>query len=289
MTPRELTAKANDGVLLHAEDRGPQSDPCPVICLPGLTRNARDFTAIADVLATTGSAGEAMRVLSLDSRGRGRSGRSAPETYTLPQEMADLLAAMDAFKIPRARFVGTSRGGLLVMLLAMFHPERIDRVVLNDIGPRIEPAGLARIGENVGTTMRFASFEALGEALSATQQTQFPRLRGEQWVRFARQLASSDAETGDVVLDYDEALAAPFRQTNSASEPPDFWPAFDALKQCPVLVLRGAHSDLLSAATVESMRRCHRRLGTFVASGEGHAPLLWDRASIETVKRFLAA
>ncbi len=196
---------------------------------------------------------------------------------------------MDAFGISRARFVGTSRGGLLVMLLAMTQPDRIDRVVLNDIGPRIEPVGLARIGESVGKTMRYPSYEALAEALEPTQHAQFPRLKGPQWVRFAKQLASPDAATGEMVLDYDEALSAPFRETNAPANPPDFWPAFDALKSRPVLVIRGAHSDLLSAATVEAMRRRHRRLETFVASGEGHAPLLWDRASIETVKRFLAA
>lgn len=283
-----MTIEAGDGVRLHADDCGPADDPCPVICLPGLTRNARDFTALAGALSVAGSAGPAMRVITLESRGRGRSGRSAPETYTLPQEMADLIAAMDALKIARARFVGTSRGGLLAMLLAMFQPERIERVVLNDIGPRIEPEGLARIGASVGALMRYPSFEALAQALEAAQHTQFPRLKGPQWVRYAEQLASPDPDTGEVVMDYDEALSAPFRETNAAAAPPDFWPAFDALKDRPVLVLRGAHSDILAAATVEAMRRQHKRLETFVASGEGHAPLLWDRASMETVKRFLA-
>lgn len=226
------------------------------------------------------------RVIVLESRGRGRSGRAPAETYTLPQELKDLTAALDQFGITRAHVVGTSRGGLLAMLLATVSPERLRSVVLNDIGPRIEPAGLARIGAGVGTTMEFASFDSLAAGLRKALSKQFPRLDGDDWIRLARQLASQ-GDGGTVCLDYDPALAAPFKDGNPASAPPDFWPGFEALNGCPVMVVRGSNSDLLSAATVEAMRRCHEGLEAFVAPGEGHAPLLWDRASLSAIGSFL--
>lgn len=284
---RSLAAVANDGVALHAQDWGPDGAPLPVVCLPGLTRNARDFTALADALSRDDDAGSAMRVIVLESRGRGQSGRAAPDTYTLPQELDDLTRALDAWGVKRAHFVGTSRGGLLTMLLAMTAPERIESAVLNDIGPRIEPEGLARIAGSVGATMRFASFEALGAHLKATLGTQFTDLDAGGWLRFARQLASEDT-AGSVRLDYDERLGDTFRDAPPSDETPDFWPAFEALAAVPVLVIRGANSDLLSAATVEAMRRHDPRVQSLIVHGEGHAPLLWDRRSIDTVKRFLA-
>ncbi|MEM7694009.1 MAG: alpha/beta hydrolase [Pseudomonadota bacterium] len=282
---RTLTATAADGTALVADEYGPAGET-PVVCLPGLTRNARDFADLAAALSAPDET-PPRRVIVLESRGRGRSGRADGATYTLLQELDDLLAALKSFDVARAAFVGTSRGGLLTMLLAMRAPEMISRVVLNDIGPRIEPEGLARIGESVGTTMAFKSFEDLGARLEKALGPQFPALGPDGFVRLARQLASEDGE--GVRFDYDPALADPFRATNAPIDPPDFWPGFDALLGVPVMVIRGAHSDLLSAATVEAMRRRHARLTTFIAHGEGHAPLLWDAASQSAIQRFLSA
>lgn len=258
-----------------------------MLCLPGLTRNARDFHALAGALSDTSDEGPGMRVIILESRGRGRSGRADPSTYTLPQELADLGSALDAFGVESAHVVGTSRGGLLAMLVAMTAPQRLRSVVMNDIGPRIEPAGLARIGTGVGVTMQFPSLPALADKISTDLGPQFPRLEDDDWVRLAGQLASEDGD-GSVMLDYDPGLAAPFRDTNAPTDPPDFWPAFEALLGKHVMVIRGAHSDILSAATVEAMRRRHPGLETFVAMGEGHAPLLWDRASLGAIEAFLS-
>ncbi|MEM6849184.1 MAG: alpha/beta hydrolase [Pseudomonadota bacterium] len=278
--------KAADGVRLVADHYAADAPGSPVLCLPGLTRNARDFSALAAVLSTSDKIGTRKRVIVLESRGRGRSGWADASTYTLLQELADLTAALDAWKIERAHFVGTSRGGLLTMLLAMTAPERILTAVLNDIGPRIEPLGLSRIMSRVGNIMSFASFEALAEAIEKTSAKQFTRLESADYLRLAKQFASPD-KNGGVTLDYDPALAAPFKDSYSDVEPPDFWPAFEALCARPVLAIRGAHSDLLSAATVEGMRRRHCDLATYVVPGEGHAPLLWDRPSTEAVKRFI--
>ncbi len=223
----------------------------------------------------------------VESRGRGRSGRAPGSTYTAPQELDDLIRALDAWGVRTAQFVGTSRGGLLTMLLAMHEGERIERAVLNDIGPTIDRSGLARIAAGVGTHMRHASYEALADHLYKVQRSQFPRMARAKWLRFAEQLASP-TEDGGVTLDYDPALADNVRGYTPADPAPDFWRAFAMLRDKPLLVIRGAHSDLLSAATVEAMRRRHGNLRTLIIPDEGHAPLLWDRLAIETIKSFLA-
>lgn len=255
------------------------------MCLPGLTRNARDFTTLATALAAP--EGRHHHVIVLESRGRGRSDRGAGETYTLPRELADLHGALDEWDPGPVDFVGTSRGGLLAMLFAAQHPGRVGRIVMNDIGPAIETSGLARIAASVGAQMDYASFEALGAALKSNLAAQFPRMNDAQWARMARQLASP-TDAGGVRLDYDAELAAPLRGTGTATLAPDFWPVFYALGGHPLLVLRGANSDLLSSATVESMRRHHSAMNVHIVLDEGHAPLLWDRASIDAIDAFLA-
>ncbi|MEM8664343.1 MAG: alpha/beta hydrolase [Pseudomonadota bacterium] len=257
-----------------------------MVCLPGVTRTARDFTALAEQLSVADDVGPAMRVITIESRGRGRSDRSDASTYTVKRELTDILGAFKDWGVERAKIVGTSRGGLLAMIMAMVAPERMAAAVLNDIGPQIEAVGLSRIAATVGVKMHYPSFEAVGAELEERLTEQFPRLEGDMWVRLAKQLARP-AKDGGVELDYDPALSEGFQAAADAPSP-DFWPAFDALCKVPVMVIRGAHSDLLSAATVEAMRRRHRALETFVAEGEGHAPLLWDRRSIEAVKRFVA-
>ncbi|WP_226578331.1 alpha/beta fold hydrolase [Acuticoccus sediminis] len=256
------------------------------MCLPGLSRNARDFHVLAKSLSTPDE-WRARRVIVVESRGRGRSGWADKATYNVIQELDDLLVCLDSWKVGSAQFVGTSRGGLVTMLLAMKAPERIDRVVLNDIGPTIERNGLARIASGIGVKMHHESFEALADHLSEAQGTQFPRMPCGKWIRYAEQLATIDPE-GGVVLDFDPALAETVRGYSPDDPAPDFWPGFQALDGKPVMVVRGAYSDLLSAATVEAMRRRHRDLATLVVPDEGHAPLLWDRLSIETISTFLS-
>jgi Predicted hydrolases or acyltransferases (alpha/beta hydrolase superfamily) len=156
-------------VRLHADCYGRLGGGRPVVCLPGLTRNARDFGHLADVLSD--GAGRPP-VIVPESRGRGRSGRAAAGTYTLTQELQDLVAALDQWGVEEADFVGTSRGGLLAMLLAATQPHRVRRVVLNDIGPTIELEGLVRIAGSVGHHMTHPSFDALAKALKAANRRQ---------------------------------------------------------------------------------------------------------------------
>lgn len=254
-----------------------------MVCLPGLTRNARDFGQLCAVLSRRP---DDPPVIVLESRGRGRSGRAAASTYTLPQELADLVAALDCWGVEEADFVGTSRGGLLAMLLAATEPARVRRVVLNDIGPTIETEGLERLAATVGRTMTYPSFDALAAALKAAQRRHFPAMTAERWRRLAGQLASENPD-GTVTFDYDPALAETFANFAHDGRAVDFWPAFEPLLDRDVMVVRGAHSDILSAATVEAMRRRHRRLEALVIADEGHAPLLWDRYSTEAIRSFL--
>lgn len=257
----------------------------PIVCLPGLSRNARDFGDFASAVSSSGD-WSPRRVYVVESRGRGKSGWAPVETYTILQELDDLLVALRAWGIKSAQFVGTSRGGLLVMLLAMREPERIERAVLNDVGPTIERKGLARIAQSAGARMKFASYEDLAAYLAEGLAPQFPRMGADKWLKFAKQLASP-YDQGGVRLDYDPALADTVRSYSIDDPAPDFWPGFEALADKLVLVVRGAYSDLLSAATVEAMRRRHPSIATHVVPDEGHAPLLWDRPTIEMIRSFL--
>lgn len=280
-----MTVAVGDDVTLHADVWGPQSDPWPVLCLPGLTRNARDFTALCHALNRAFSGRK--RIIALESRGRGRSSWAPAETYTPAQEVADVLAALSHWQAAKAHIVGTSRGGLLAMGLAMAAPDRVGRVVLNDIGPIIDDDGLARIGESVGKVMTYPSIEALADALAQGLGAQFPSLSESDWVRFARQVASPVEGGPSVTLDYDPNLATTFNQAPTG-ELPDLWPAFDALADGNrnVLVVRGANSDLLSAATMEAMVR-REGVSSLSVPDEGHAPLLWDRRTQDAIADFL--
>lgn len=279
-------AESTDGLKLYADEYGPPDAFRTVLCLPGLSRNARDFTDLATALAAGRGDIGPMRVIAMDLRGRGRSSWGDPETYTVVHEFTDVMSALDQWGIDSVNVVGTSRGGLITMIWAMQAPEMISRAVLNDIGPYIEPEGLKRISGTVGKQMTFPSFEALAQTLRGNLSAQFPRMEEDDWHRFARQVASENAE--GVTFDYDPAIADGVAYDDVSEPTPDFWPGFDALCGSPVLVLRGALSDLLSAATVEAMRRRHPRLHSHIVPDEGHAPLLWDRPTIEAIRTFIA-
>lgn len=275
--------EADDGIRLVADVWGPDEGGEAVACLPGLTRNARDFTALCHALDE--AAHRRRRIVALEARGRGRSGWASADTYTLTQEAADVVTALDALGLERVQIVGTSRGGLLAMLLSMTVPERVGRTVLNDIGPVIDKRGLTRLFASVGEVMDFPSFDNLAASLEEGLGEQFPHLGPPGWMRLARQLASP--VNGGVRLDYDPALGEAFREAPTG-DAPDAWPAFEALARRPVLVIRGINSDILSAATVEAMQR-RPSVTSLSVPGEGHAPLLWDRRTQNAIGDFLAA
>ena len=278
---------SDDGLALHYLDIRPGRDDGrrPAVCLPGLTRGAEDFRRLAETLAFTSRAPR--RVVAFDYRGRGRSAHDTDwRRYDMAHEQADILAGLADAGIERAHFIGTSRGGLHVMALAGHHRDAIDAVVLNDIGPVLEPAGLARIKSYIGRQVRPKSLEDAVAILRGGIGRDFDGLSEADWRLFAATTFGDDE--ADLHLRYDLALARTLDALNLDEPLPDVWPQFDALRGTPVLTLRGAHSDLLSTSTLSAMVARWPGSEAFIVAGQGHAPLLADVATIERIDAFLA-
>jgi pimeloyl-ACP methyl ester carboxylesterase len=277
---------AQDGLRLHVRSYGPRTVPgLAVVCLPGLARSSADFHVLATALAD--DAERRHHVVAMDYRGRGRSeyDRNA-ENYNLAVELADVIAVLTALGIAPAVFIGTSRGGILAMLLAAVRPSAIAGVVLNDIGPVIDTRGLMRIKSYVGKLPQPKSFEDAAEMLRRLFAAQFPKLSSDDWLDFARRTFVE--QHGRIVADYDVKLVQTLASIDSARPLPALWQQFDALAQVPVMVIRGANSDLLSAATVAAM--CARRpdIETVEVPDQGHAPLLMESEIVHRIGVFVA-
>lgn len=278
---REHTLAAADGTGLYARDYGEaRAGLTPVVCLPGLTRNAKDFETIAPRLAAR------RRVIAVDFRGRGRSGRADPSTYRPDQEVADTLAVLDHLGIPRFAIIGTSRGGIAAMVMAARALPRMAGVAFNDIGPRIDKAGLLRIRSYLGGDPQFDNWDEAVAAVKATNPG-FPTLSEADWLAFARRVFRE--ENGRPRADYDSGLAANFPSAEDIEQAkvPELWPLFDMLAPLPCLVLRGEHSDLLSPETVAEMHRRHAKLEAVTVPDRGHVPFLDEPESTAALDLWL--
>jgi pimeloyl-ACP methyl ester carboxylesterase len=277
---------ASDGLHLHYLEYGSRSDPAtPVVCLPGLTRSAEDFDRLARMLAAPAS-GRGRRVLALDYRGRGRSGWDSDwQRYNLLVEQADILATLAAAEVINAIWVGTSRGGLHIMMLAAARPALLRGAVINDIGPVIEMAGLLRIKSYVGKLPPLASWQDAIELLRAAACMQFTDLADADWEAYARLTFAEKG--GRFQLRYDPALARTLDAITAESPMPDMWPQFEALKSVPLLGIRGENSDILSPATFAEMAKRHPAFESLVVKGQGHAPLLLDAPTIAAIADFV--
>lgn len=283
--PQFFAYPSDDGLALFGRMWGePQSTP-PVVLLPGLTRNSRDFEALAQALADHPS--RPHWVVALDFRGRGGSAYGAVETYNPLQEARDTLLGLSRLDITRAVFLGTSRGGLVMLMLAqaLARADLFAGAIFNDIGPVIEAAGLARIAGYVGQPIP-DTWPALVAELKAAQGFLFPALSEADWERYARQIYRDDG--GRPRLAYDAALEEAFKAFDPAKPQPDLWPAFDSLADVPMLVIHGGRSDILSAGTVAQMAAHHPGMAIHTVADQGHAPLLWDTASQQAILDFLA-
>jgi pimeloyl-ACP methyl ester carboxylesterase len=282
---KSLFVTAQDGLRLHVRAYGARaSSALPVVCLPGLARTAADF----DVLALALSSDRGRQVLALDYRGRGKSDYDRnPANYNLQVELADVLAVLTALGIGRAAFVGTSRGGILTMLLATARPTAIAGCVLNDIGPVIESEGLMRIKSYVGKLPPPASFEEAADALRQLFGNQFPKWSDDDWRAFARRTFKEAG--GRIVPDYDVRLATTLVRISPERPLPPLWKEFDALARIPLMVVRGTNSDILSVATVEAMRGRRRSLEVVEVADEGHAPRLTTPQAVSRIAAFVAS
>ncbi len=277
---------ARDGLRLHVREHGERTAPgLPVVCLPGLARTTHDFEVLAGALA--GDPRRRRRVLALDYRGRGLSDHDPnPDNYSIPVELDDLLSVLTARAVPAAVFVGTSRGGLILMTLAAARPAAIAGAVLNDIGPVVEMEGLMRIKGYVGKLAQPRGFEDGAEILRGLFGGQFPRLGKADWLAAACRTWAE--QNGRLVLTYDPKLAHVLAAVDPAHPLPTLWPQFDALAAVPLMVIRGANSDILSAAAVEAMRTRRREMTTLVVPDQGHAPLLAEADTIGHIVEFVA-
>lgn len=272
-----------DGLKLYVRDYAPERPGrfAPVVCIPGLTRNSADFDVVAPSIAALGR-----RVLAFDLRGRSLSECAIDARSYRPDVYAsDVLFILDALGIGTAVFIGTSLGGIVTMMAAISGPEFITAAVLNDIGPVVETAGLARIASYVGNVGPYESWSALIEAVKASQGPDYPLADERFWEVFARRVAH-ELPDGRVVFSYDPAIAEGLSAARDAPAP-RLLPLFQALAVKPVLSVRGALSDVLSPDGVAAMRQSKPDLETVEIPNVGHAPTLEEPDAWEAVVAFL--
>lgn len=268
---------APDGVRLAYDDRG--SGPA-ILCLPGLTRNMEDFEPVVAAFA------DRARVLRMDFRGRGASDWAKdPSSYSVPQEAQDVLAVLDHLGLERVAILGTSRGGLVAMMLGALAKPRLAGVFFNDVGPAVEPAGLDYIMSYLGKPPVFKTFEDAAAALPGLNPS-FHNVPDTTWAAFARR--NFEARDGALHLRYDPRLREAVAQAFDTSKPlPDLWPLFDGLAGLPLALLRGAGSNILSAATAAEMRRRMPDMLFAELPDRGHVPFLDEPAAVDLIGRWI--
>lgn len=284
VTSDDFYYRSDDGLRLYcrifesSSTRTPNPLPT-IVCLPGLTRNSRDFIELAAYLQ------DEYRILAPDLRGRGRSAYDPHwENYQPNSYCADIDALFRAQHVRSAVIIGTSLGALLAMLIALQHPGVIRGIVLNDAGPEIDPAGLERIAGYVGRQPRVASWDEASAQARTTYGAALPGLTDAQWLGYTRQ-SWRESEGGVPIPDSDPNIGQLFRSEESS--PPNLWPVYAQLTALPILVIRGAMSDILSAATVERMAREKPDLQQLTVENRGHAPLLNEPECIAAIDNFL--
>jgi pimeloyl-ACP methyl ester carboxylesterase len=270
-----------DGISLHYRDYPGSGERPPILCLHGLTRNARDFADFAEIFSPR------FRVIALDFRGRGESGFDPqPARYNPLTYAGDVQQLLDQLGITEAIFVGTSLGGIVAMILAAAAPQRVAATILNDVGPELEQGGLDRIKSFVGKNLRFHSWEEAALTIAANN-AHLPANHSEaDWIKVAKRACRE--QDGEIRYDYDMAIANAFGAASAAPKV-DLWPMFAALAQKPLLMVRGAESDLLSAEAFERMKQAAPGAGAVVIAGAGHAPTLVEPEAVAAITAFLNA
>jgi len=274
-----------DGLRLYARDY-PCTDtdndhPATVLCMHGLTRNSADFSGLADHLC------ERYRVLSVDQRGRGRSDYDpVTANYTPATYVTDMFTLLDRLDVAQVILVGTSMGGLMSFLMAVTQPQRIRAMVINDIGPELDPRGVQRIKSYVGKSSPVSNWEEAIAQCRSINEIAFPDFTQEQWLDFARGVYRE--EDGVPVMAYDPAIAQPMESEESGAIPADLWPVFEAVGTMPFLLLRGETSDILARDCVEKMQRLKPDMQFVEVPHRGHAPTLTEPTSLVAIDAFLA-
>ena len=272
---------SRDGLRLHFRDYPGDAEKPVILCLPGLTRNARDFEDVAARLAG------AWRVICPEMRGRGDSDYARdPMTYQPLQYLDDVEALLEQEGITRFVALGTSLGGLLTILLSAKDSSRIAAAMINDIGPQVEEAGLNRIRSNVGQGRSFETWMHAARALQEVQGHIYPHFDVADWLRFAKRVMAVGSG-GRIAFDYDMKIAEPLNHAEGATPPVDLWPLFQSLASRPLLILRGEKSDILSAETAQRMARAAPGAELVTIAGIGHAPTLDEPEAVAAIDRLL--
>jgi pimeloyl-ACP methyl ester carboxylesterase len=275
---------SDDGLRLYARDYAcrdrDRENPATLLCMHGLTRNCADFADLAEHLC------ERYRVVAVDQRGRGRSdydpevGNYTPLTY-----VRDMFTLLDKLQLQEVILVGTSMGGLMSFLMATTQPGRVRAMIINDIGPELDPRGLERIKGYVGKAAPVSSWEEAVAQAREINEVAFPDFTDREWLDFTRGIYRE--EDGVPVLAYDPAIAQPMADEDGDAVPPDLWPVFDTVTAIPMLVVRGAHSDILAPECVQTMQRRKPDLQVAEIPNRGHAPTLTEPASLVAIDAFL--
>ena len=268
-----------DGLRLHFRDYPGDATRAPVLCIPGLTRNARDFEGVAQRLAGK------RRVIAVDLRGRGESDYAIdPLTYVPPVYLQDLGALIAEHCVGPVVVFGTSLGGLMAMLLSLTARPGLAGVVLNDVGPELGARGMARIRSYVGEAESFASWDDAARMIAANHEGAFPDYTHREWLVWAHRMCRE--RDGAIVFDYDMAIAEPFKLTQP--EPAfDLWPAFETLLGLPALLVRGERSDVLEAETASEMVRRVPTMDFVTLARVGHAPTLEEPEAAAAIDHLL--
>ncbi len=282
-TFQELSFRVRDGLRLYGRRYPvPGSRRTPVLCLAGLTRNSRDFHDVAQYLS---SGPRAREVYTLDYRGRGKSDWDRNwKNYAVPIEAADVIDYLTYAGLKEVAVIGTSRGGLVTMIMAAMQPSSIKLAIMNDIGPVIERDGLMRIASYVGRVPLPRDWQEATTIARDVNKRSFPGVDDETWGEVARQWYNE--KRGKPAPGYDPSLKNALSVLDGPV--PELWPQFEALAKVPLLVLRGENSDILSQATVDLMAERHAGLEQFTVPKQGHAPLMKDLPTQEAIATFIA-
>lgn len=280
--PEDIHYTSKDGLSLFAKSYGEPDAALTVLCMHGLTRNHKDFEPM--IAALSG----AHRYITVDVRGRGQSERDPdPERYIPTVYVEDMQILLDALDLKKVALIGTSMGGLMAMIMMQVMPDRVLGTVLNDVGPVLDPAGLARIAGYVGDVVPLADWEAAAEAVAAAQGDVFPDFGPSDWQAFSKRTYRETPE-GGVILDYDPAITR-----TVADVKPTFkmqfamWRLYAKMKKRPLLVTRGENSDVLHPSTAARMMKRHNAATLVTVPRVGHAPLLNEPEALRAIDAFL--
>ena len=252
-----------------------------LLMMHGLTRNSADFEPLIEAL------GDSYQIVSVDQRGRGRSDYDPePANYVPAIYAADMLGLLDDLGIDRVTTIGTSMGGLISMLMGALAKDRLDGIIINDIGPEVNPAGIARIQSYVGKTDALRSWQDAADICRDINGVAFPEFLDADWMNFARRTYVQS--NGSICPAYDPAIASSMEGEEPTTVPPDLWQIWNMLTDIPMLLIRGAITDILHEDTAEKMEKLHA--GPFHRvdiPNVGHAPILNEPAAVAAIQQFL--